>query len=165
MSKIKSITVTALMAAILFVVQVIMSGLPNIELVSLLVILFTVTFPRNIWGALAVFCVLEGVFYGFGTWWLMYLYVWPILALITYIFRKNDSVFFWCVLSGAFGLAFGFLCSLSYLIVGGVPMMLSWWISGIPFDFIHCFANVLTMLVLFKPLKSALNRIARGLKI
>ena len=58
MGKVKSITVAALMSEILFAVQVILSGLPNIEVVSLLVILFSITFPKNIWGALAVFCVL-----------------------------------------------------------------------------------------------------------
>ncbi len=164
MNKVKSITVTALMAAILFAVQIILSGLPNIELVSLLVILFTIAFPKNIWGALAVFCVLEGVFYGFGTWWLMYLYVWPILALTAYFFRKNNSPFFWCVVNGAFGLMFGLLCAFSYLPIGGIPMMLSWWVSGIPFDIVHGISNSVTALVLFKPLYSALEYIARELK-
>ncbi len=164
MNKVKSITVTALMAAILFAVQIILSGLPNIELVSLLVILFTIAFPKNIWGALAVFCVLEGVFYGFGTWWLMYLYVWPMLALTAYFFRKNNSPFFWCVVNGTFGLMFGLLCAFSYLPIGGIPMMLSWWVSGIPFDIVHGISNAVTALVLFKPLYSALEYIARELK-
>ncbi len=165
MGKAKSVTVTALMSAILFAVQVVLSGLPNMEAVSLLVILFTIVFPKNIWGALAVFCLLEGVFYGFGTWWLMYLYVWPLLAVVTYILRKNDSPMLWAVVSGAFGLFFGFLCSIPYLFIGGFSMMLSWWVSGIPFDIVHCISNAAVTIILFKPIKSALLRISRQLSM
>lgn len=70
---------TAVMAGILLIGQVVMSGLPNIEPVSLLVIQFTLFRPKLARWAIAVFVILEGVLYGFGIWWFSYLYIWYIL--------------------------------------------------------------------------------------
>ena len=29
-----------------------------------------------------IFALLEGLIYGFGIWWIMYLYAWPMLAIV-----------------------------------------------------------------------------------
>ena len=76
----KELVQTALMGTILFVAQVVFAGLPNIELVSLLLILYTLTIsPKQALAAAYLFALLEGLVYGFGLWWAMYLYVWPAL--------------------------------------------------------------------------------------
>jgi energy-coupling factor transport system substrate-specific component len=73
------------------------------------------------------------------------------------LFRNNRSPFFWAILAGAFGLSFGALCSIPYLFIGGVPMAVTSFISGIPFDVVHCVSNYIITLVLFKPLYHLLN--------
>ncbi len=35
----------------------------------------------------------------------------------------------------------------------------AWWVSGIPFDIVHCLSNFVICLVLFKPLSRGLSRI------
>ena len=89
----------------------------------------------------------------------MYLYAWPMLALVTWFVRKKDSVMLYSVISGLFGLFFGALCSIPYLFIGGPSMMFSWWIAGIPFDLIHGASNFVIMLLLYKPTRRVMDRI------
>ncbi len=61
---------------------------------SLLIILFALELPRETPGAITVFILLQGVLYGFGLWWVMYLYVWYLLALLAWLLRRMDYAFF-----------------------------------------------------------------------
>ena len=92
------------LTALLFMGQVIMSFLPNIEIISLLIILYTIFFGRKVFWMIYVFVFLEGFLYGFGMWFFNYLYVWTILALVCLPLRKNTSALFWSIISGFFGL-------------------------------------------------------------
>lgn len=148
------ITLIALFSALLVAVQVGLAVLPNVELVSILIIVFTMILQKKIAYVIAVFVLAEGVIYGFGTWWFCYLYVWLILAVIAYIFRKQREPLFWALVSGAYGLLFGTLCSFVYLFVLGPAGMLSWIISGLIFDVVHGVSNFAIALILFKPLIS-----------
>ncbi len=147
------------MGVLLTVSKEAMAFLPNFEPVSLLTVLFTLSFGPMAGGGLAVFLLLEGLLYGFGTWWVMYLYIWPLLAALTWLCRRMDRAWQWAVFSGLFGLAFGSLCSLAYLPVGGLKMAFAWAVSGLPFDFLHAGGNFLLMLFLYRPLRAALDRI------
>lgn len=111
------LTIISLFGALLLVVQVGLSYLPNIELVSLLIIVFTIMLNAKIVYVLFIFVLAEGLLYGFGLWWFCYLYVWEILALFVYIFRKRREPLFWAIVSGTFGLLFGVLCSFVYLLL------------------------------------------------
>ena len=161
---IRKLVITSFMAASLFVVQIAkafaLPFLPNVEFVSLLVLLYAVTFDRiQTLAAIYVFALLEGVIYGFGIWWFSYLYVWLILAAVAWLCRKNDSVILWAIIAGVFGLLFGALTAIPYLFAGGFFTAFSYWISGISFDLIHCVSNFLIVLLLFKPLHSFLKRL------
>ena len=123
-SRLISLCLMAMMGTLLVVSKEALAFLPNVELVSLLTILFTLVFGKRTVGALAVFLLLEGVLYGFGTWWVMYLYIWPLLALLTWLFRWMKHAWQWAIFSGLYGLAFGTLCSLFYLPVGGLKMVI-----------------------------------------
>lgn len=157
--KTKDLAVMGVMAAIAFISQVALSFLPNIELVTLLFILYTLVIGRKVFGVVYAFVFLEGVTYGFGLWWINYLYVWTILCLITLAFRKQTSFVFWSVISGFFGLAFGALCSIPYFFIGGSSGAFAYWIAGIPSDITHCIGNVILCLILFKPLYYILVKI------
>lgn len=159
--KTKDIVIVGLMSALLISVQVALSFLPNIEMVSLLIILSALIYGWKTLYIIYIFVFAEGLIYGFGMWWICYLYVWTILMLITMLFKKNRSPFFWAVVAGAFGLGFGALCSIPYLFIGGISAAIANFISGIPFDVPHCIGNYVITLVLFKPLYILLDRIKR----
>ena len=80
-----------MLAALTFALQVVMSPLPNIEPVSLLVMLFAVTFGWKALYPVYIFVVMEILYYGFNIWNIYYLYVWAILAVATLLLRKHQS--------------------------------------------------------------------------
>lgn len=137
----------ALMGALMLASQVAMAALPNIHIVALLIIITTLCFS---WRAL--FVLLEGLIYGFGIWWISYLYAWPLLVPIVIFFRKSDSALLWAVIAGAHGLFFGAMTAIPYLFISGREAAVSYWISGIPFDLLHCAGNFAVTLILLNPL-------------
>ncbi len=160
--KARDIAVVGVMIATMEAAKLALSFVPNVELVTLLIILYTIVFEKRICFVLPAFILLEGCLYGFGLWWVMYLYIWPLLAGLTWLFRRIESVWFWSIFSGAYGLCFGLLCSIPYLFIGGVKAAFTWWVAGIPYDLIHCASNALLGAVLFVPLKNVLLAVHRG---
>jgi len=156
---VRELTVLAFLGAVLYVSQTAMAFLPNIELVSTLVLVYTLVFGRKALLPVYVFVLMEGVWYGFGIWWVMYLYVWAILYAAARLLRRCDSPLIWACVTGAFGLAFGLLCSLPYTVAGGVGAGIAWWMSGIPFDIMHCAGNFVLTFILYRPLKKVLGRV------
>ena len=142
-----------------FGLKVCMMMLPNIEPVTLLVILFAVTFGKKAIYPIYVYVALELLFYGFNLWVINYLYLWPLLAFIAWQLRNMPHPLGWAVLSGMFGLLFGLMCTPVYAVIGGLSFAFSWWVSGIPYDIIHCISNFAIALTLFAPAKKLLNRL------
>lgn len=158
-NKARSLAWMGVLTALLFTGQVVMSFLPNLEIVSLLIILYTIFFGKKVFWMIYGFVFLEGFLYGFGMWWFQYLYIWSILAMVVLLLRHNTSALFWSIISGFFGLSFGALCTLPYLFTGGPAAAFSYWVSGLGFDLTHCIGNVVLCLVLFKPLYALLQKV------
>ena len=154
-----------IMVAVIEVSKFALSSMPNIELTSFWIIMFTLFFGWKIVAVVPAFILIEGAFYGVHLWWIMYLYAWPLLVMIVWIFRKNNSALFWAIVSGTFGLCFGALCSIPYFFIGassgsvaaGIRTAVTWWIAGIPWDLIHCAGNFTIMLVLYHPICRAMK--------
>lgn len=159
--KTQQLVTMAVLSAILFVGQSGMAFLPNIEPVSTLIILYTLAYRKQVFPIIYAFVLMEGLLFGFGVWWISYLYIWSILALIVLALRKMDSAFLWAVVSGAYGLAFGALCAVPYLISGGLYAAFSYWSAGIPYDILHCAGNFVLTLVLYRPLSNLLKRLCQ----
>ena len=153
-----------ILGALTFALQVVMAPLPNIEPVSLLTMLFAVTFGWKCLYPVYVFVVMEVLFHGLGLWNINYLYIWTVLALASIVFRKMESSLGWAILSGAFGLAFGALCGIVDVFIGGFSYAVAKWISGIPFDLLHCGGNFAITIVLWKPLRTLLDRLYGKMK-
>lgn len=153
MVKTCKITRIAVCAAILFVSQVSLASIPNCELVSLLTVVFTFSFGKEMYLAVTVFTLLEGCLYGFGDWVLMYFYLWPLLVTVTLVAKRfvGKDIVCWTVLLGLWGLSFGTLCSIVYLPIS-YSYAFSYWLSGLPWDVTHCIGNIVLSLVLFNPL-------------
>jgi len=135
-----------------------MASLPNIELVSFLIIIVARKFGFKSLFSVYIFVFLEVLTYGFAQWVISYLYVWAILAVLVCLFRKIESPIFYSVLSSGFGFLFGVLCSPVSFFVGGFGYGISWIISGLWFDFLHGCGNFLLTFLLYKPITKVLNK-------
>lgn len=157
--KLRELAALAVFAALMIALQVAMAQLPNIEPVTLLIILATVFMGPKSLLAVFTFVLAEGLIYGFHIWWINYLYVWPLLVLIVWGLRRWSHPLLWAVVAGAFGLFFGTLCSLPYFLTGGIGAGIGYIIQGIPFDLVHCISNIAIVALLFYPLEKVLARV------
>ena len=160
----------ALFGALLHISQIVLAGLPNIELVSLLIIVWTRVFR---WGAvpgISVFILLQGLLYGFGIYWISYLYIWFILWGIVMLIPCRPTppllrVGGWALLSGAYGFAFGAMTAIPWFFIGGPSAALAYWMAGLVFDAPHAGGNFVFALILAVPLIDALGKIGRSAHI
>ena len=133
--------------------------IPNVHPVTLLLLLATILYGAKALYPAFGFALLEIALYGAGIWNLMYLYVWPLAVLAALPFRKETSRALWAAIAGLHGLCFGALCAIPYFFIGGGRMAVSWWISGIPYDVIHCVSNAVLAFVLLPPLRKLMERL------
>ena len=148
-----------MLGGLMFAGKVALMALPNVEPVSLLVMLFAVVFGRKCLYPIYIYVLLEMLLHGLHLWVFNYLYIWTMLAGAAWLLREMRQPLGWALLSGVFGLLFGVLCAPVYLVVGGPMYAVSWWVSGIPFDMIHALSNFVIALVLFVPLRTLLERL------
>ncbi len=195
------IATMGLMVAMLEAVKRALDGLPNVELVTFLLIMFTLFYGWKTIFVTFAFTAIETAFWGIQVWVIMYLYMWPLLVCIVLVAEryfqsvmrkqspppssgneqsdagkdsqpaplktqgeneyKRPGVYFYSIVSAAYGLSFGALCAIPYLFIGGPAMAFSWWVAGIPFDIIHCISNFLLCLILFQPVYKAFTYASR----
>lgn len=166
---VRDIALIGMMTAVIEVSKLALSFLPNVELVTFWIIMFTLFFGPKVIYSIVVFILIEISIYGIHTWVIMYAYIWPTLAIIVYLCRKKDSVWFYSILSGFYGLFFGAFCSLPYIVIGsvdggirsGLIMAFNWWVAGIPYDILHGIANFALMSVLYIPVRTLLRKVKR----
>lgn len=157
------LTRIALMGALLYTVQLVLSFLPNIELVTLLIVIFTKNLGREGTAACFVYVCLTALTSGFGLWWFTYLVVWPAFSLVVYCLKKIDSWLIWAVINAAFGLCFGAVFAVPYVIISP-SYALNYWIAGIPYDIAHCIGNFTAAILLGKPLDYSVKRCLKYIK-
>lgn len=153
-----------MLGALTFGAKVAMAGLPNIEPVSLFVMLFAVTFGWKALYPVYLYVLLEILLYGIQLWNINYLYVWTVLAAVAIAMRHLKNPLWWALLSGLFGLAFGLLCTPVYAAIGGFDYALRWWIAGLSFDLLHAIGNLVIALILFVPLRKLLDRLYKKIQ-
>ena len=161
---VREITLFGMLAALTFGAKWVMAGLPNIEPVSLMVMLFGAVFGWKALFPVLVYVTAEILFYGLGTWNINYLYVWPILAAAACLLREMKHPLAWAVLSSVFGLMFGALCAPVDVFIGGWGYAVSKWVSGIPFDLAHCVGNFVIALLLFVPLRTLVEKLYKRIE-
>ena len=153
------------MVAIIEVCKVALAHIPNVELTTFWLMMFTLYLGKRVYYVIPVFILIEGAMYGFGLWWIMYLYLWPLLVLVTGFFRKDNSVLTFSMISGIFGLLFGFFAAIPYIFIGafegglanGFRVAGAWWVAGIPWDLVHGISNFILMLVLYHPIANVMK--------
>ena len=157
-AKLSEIILLTLLGVLMYISQVVMSSLPNIELVSLLIIVVTRKFGVKALSSVYIFVLCEIFTYGLSIWVINYLYVWAILCIAICCSKKINNTFFYAFIAGVFGLLFGTLCSFPYFIIGGFSMGIANIVGGMSFDLMHCGGNFILTVILYKPITKVLDR-------
>ena len=148
----KEICLLPLLGVIMFVLKVVMADLPNIEPVTLLIIIYTLNYKRKAAWSILIYVILEMLVYGVSIYSAAYFYIWCFLMAMVLLFRKHKSALFWAIFSAAFGFLFGALYIPIYLVTSGLETAIAWWLAGISFDLLHAAGNFILTLLLFVPL-------------
>lgn len=166
--KTSEICVYGILGALTFVLKIIMSPLPNIEPVSLLTIVYAIVFGMKAIYPISIYIALEILLYGLGVWSIGYLYVWFVLIFVVICVHNtihSTNALLWAIISGAYGLFMGALYIPLYVITGNVAFAITWWVSGIPYDIVHCISNFILCILSFKPIMSAISKFTKQYKI
>ena len=155
----RDLALIGMMAAMLEGVKVVLQSVPNVELVTFLILMFTLFWGARALPAVWVFVGMECAVWGIGLWTIMYIYIWPLLVIFTLLVKKySDEKWAYVLLTAVFGLLFGGLCAVPYLFLGGIRTAVAWWIAGIPYDILHGISNGVICFFLYDPVRKVMTK-------
>lgn len=127
--------------------KMIMEVAPNVHLLGVFTIAFTVVYRKKALYPIYTYVLLNGIFCGFATWWIPYLYLWAVLWGATMLLPKRIPEklrpLVYMLLCAAHGFLFGTLYAPAQALLYGLSFqkMIAWIISGLPWDFMHGVSN------------------------
>lgn len=152
----------------MFISKIVMEALPNIHLLGMLTVTYTIVFRKKALIPIYTYVLLNGLFAGFNAWWVPYLYIWTILWGATMLLPKNMPKAVACVvypvICAIHGLFFGVLYApVQALMVGFTfEQTLAWIAAGFTFDVIHTVGNFAVGLLIY-PVSEALKRLTKNI--
>ena len=139
--------VFAMLGALMYASKMIMEVAPNVHLLGVFTIAFTVVYRKKALHPIYTYVLLNGIFCGFATWWIPYLYLWAVLWGATMLLPKRIPEklrpLVYMLLCAAHGFLFGTLYAPAQALLYGLSFqkMVAWIISGLPWDFVHGVSN------------------------
>ena len=143
-----------------------MEALPNLHLIGMFTMAFTLVFRKKALIPLYLYVMLDGVFSGFSLWWIPYLYLWAILWGVTMLLPKNMPKRVACVVyplvCALHGIAFGTLYAPAYAVMFHLDFRqtLAWIAAGLPFDLLHGVGNFFAGLLIL-PLSLLMKKLLK----
>ena len=165
--RLKRMLLFAIYGGMMFAAKVAMEALPNIHPVTMLTMTFAVVYGFRALVPVYIYVLLDGLFHGFGVWWLPYTYIWALYCVITALLPKNMkrslAAVLYPALCALFGLCFGALYAPAQAALFRLDFAstAAWVAAGLPFDAIHAAGN-LGFGLLILPLSEALKKLHRA---
>ena len=156
----------AMLGALMFCSKIVMEALPNIHLLGMLTMTYTIVYRAKALIPIYVYVFLNGLFAGFSAWWVPYLYIWTILWGMTMLLPKNMPKKVACVVYPVVccihGLLYGILYAPAQAVIFNLSFSqtLAWIAAGFPFDVIHAVGNFAVGFLIF-PLSELLGKLAK----
>ncbi|MBQ4069475.1 MAG: hypothetical protein IJC76_09515 [Lachnospiraceae bacterium] len=163
---VRETVIFGMLGAVMYASKIIMEALPNIHLLGVFTIAFTIVYRKKALYPIYTYVFINGIYSGFATWWIPYLYLWTVLWGVTMLLpkkmpKKIKPIVF-MVINALHGFLYGALYAPAQAILFGLSFdgMVAWIIAGLPFDFIHGVSNFFCgMLIL--PIASLLLKLER----
>ena len=151
----------------MFCSKIIMEALPNIHLLGMFTVVYTIVFRRKALIPIYIYVFVNGLFAGFSAWWVPYLYVWTLLwgatMLIPRRLPKKALAVIYSAICCLHGLCFGILYAPVQALMYGFDFnqTLAWIAAGFTFDIIHGIGNLVAGLLIM-PVSELLFKLVRG---
>ena len=134
--KTREVAIFGMLGALMYASKVFMELLPNVHLLGVFTISFTLVYRKKALYPIYTYVLLNGLFTGFATWWIPYLYLWTILWGVTMLLprkipRKIQPIVY-MVVNACHGFLFGTLYAPAQAILFGLSFkgMIAWIIAG-----------------------------------
>lgn len=163
---VQEICLFAILGALMFVSKIVMEALPNIHLLGMLTVTYTIVFRKKALIPIYVYVLLNGLFAGFNMWWVPYLYIWTVLWGVTMLLPKNMpqgvAVVVYPLICALHGLLFGVLYAPVQALMYGFTFeqTLTWIVAGLGFDVVHMVGNFAVGLLIY-PVSRVLQRLVK----
>ncbi len=144
---VRETAIFGMLGAVMYVTKFLMEVAPNIHLLGAFTIAFTITYRKKALYPIYVYVFLNGIFCGFASWWIPYLYVWAVLwgatMLLPQDMPKKAQPIVYMTVCAAHGFLFGTLYAPAQAILFGLDFkgMAAWILAGLPWDCIHGISN------------------------
>ncbi len=160
---VRETAVFGMLAALMYVSKMIMEVAPNVHLLGVFVVSFTIVYRKKALYPIYTYVFIQGVFAGFAAWWIPYLYLWTVLWAAVMLLPENmpreiRPIVYMCICA-AHGFLYGTLYAPAQALMYGLSFdgMIAWIIAGLPWDFAHGVSNFFCgMLIL--PIVSVLRK-------
>lgn len=165
----RELTVFSMLGAVMYASKIIMEFAPNIHLLAMFTIAFTVVYRRKALYPIYIYVLILGLFNGFSSWWIPHLYLWTVLwgvvMLLPRKISKRIQSLIYMVVAALHGFFYGVLYAPTQAILYGMNLKstIAWIISGLPFDAIHGVSNFFCA-ILVVPLINALRLAERNME-
>ena len=163
---VRETVVFGMLGAVMYCSKMIMEFAPNIHLLGVFTMAFTLVYRKKALYPIYVFVFIIGLMNGFSTWWLPYLYIWTVLWGMTMLLPRNipekRKPLVYMLVCAAHGYLYGTLYAPAQAVMFGLDFkgMLTWIAAGLPFDLIHGTSNLLSGVLIY-PLAKLLERIEK----
>ncbi|MBQ8432951.1 MAG: hypothetical protein IJX28_08730 [Clostridia bacterium] len=153
-----------MLGALMFCSKIIMEILPNIHLLGMFTMVFTLVFRKRALIPIYIYVFVNGLYAGFATWWVPYLYIWTVLWGITMLLPqkmpRRVAFVVYPLINCLHGLAFGTLYAPAQALLFGMNLQqtVAWIITGLPWDLLHGVSNLFVG-ILILPLSELLRRL------
>ena len=157
----------SMLGALMFCSKIIMEALPNIHLLGMFTVVYTVVFRRKALIPIYIYVFVNGLFAGFSAWWVPYLYIWTLLwgatMLIPRRLPKKALAVIYSAICCLHGLCVGILYAPVQALMYGFDFnqTLAWIAAGFTFDIIHGIGNLAAGLLIM-PVSELLFKLVRG---
>ena len=164
---IREMAIFAMLGTLMFCSKIIMEVLPNIHLLGMLTMTYTIVFRKKALIPIYIYVMINGLYAGFSLWWMPYLYIWTILWAITMLLPQKMSKKAKCIVYPIVcflhGLAFGILYAPAQALMFGMSFdkMIVWVITGAPFDILHGIGNLFAGMLVF-PISEFLRKLTKN---
>lgn len=163
---VQEICLFAILGALMFVSKIVMEALPNIHLLGMLTVTYTIVFRKKALIPIYVYVLLNGLFAGFNMWWIPYLYIWTVLWGATMLLPRNMprgvAIVVYPLICALHGLLFGVLYAPVQALMYGFTFeqTLTWIAVGLGFDIVHMVGNFAVGLLIY-PVSQVLQRLVK----
>ncbi len=156
---IREITIFGMLGALMYASKLLMEFLPNVHLIGMFIVAETVVYRKKALFPLYVFVFLVGMFNGFNTWWIPYLYIWLPLWGATMLLPKNMppklAPIVYMLVSACHGLLFGTIYAPFQALAFGLNFKstIAWIVAGLPWDAVHGVGNFVAGILIVPVIK------------